>query len=1075
MADKDPPVRQSIFKRHSSLLATGILIFSFSRDAGTSELAYPSVATDGAPASGSANTANNGNLSGGTQPRLSLDLRGAIKPLIAAPVIELKTSPLEPDPDFAEPIQTAIPVSPEASLAEPAPSAIPAMPASQLDQKEPTHAETRSLGDMVGEGRKTFDNAKTPKTDVDAEISGVAPKEKRSSNAVRNAVILGGGPAGLVSALTLLKNGARVTIVEQRDAYTRPINFALRQDLLDEIAYLAPDLLKPLFKKMGPVESIELTDMRTGEVVLVPPTVPKSPDGAMGRFNPSAMLDSSHAALIRASDLEQILHGHLQKIMREDLARGLTPRVRILENAQAGITETRPGKYSVLVQEVSSRKGKSGRSERVPVGSPKELPSADLIIVAEGSNSGARQALGIRTRPTSPKTRFIAASIDYSVGGRIRSRYSEIADPRSGEIFGLRRTVMGNSVTGKSWVLVEVPPFLALETPKQVQDYFTSQIDGVLQMTKEQAARQRFESDPVQFELQQQIAERATAGDNVVLIGDAVGTAHFSPGAGMMTATVPHQQVLERLLHQLASSSSSHRRAELLNYQLGVRQATLQWTRVGLRYFGRKTSAEEAEARFGELMEDLSGKEPSLLTTLVDSGLLEQTIEEEMSERVGRASSVRTLPRPKPVPFLGEARDLRELDGQMAALIGGSLWERLKTASNRFMDAIDRIGNELRVPPEGIHPIFALAAKPLLQAAQGKPVAKSSRETADRGLAEEVARAPQASLATIEVFLNQNHIHSRLAPRARKALERRLGPMPPVLANLVGALPPSEKLWGERIKDDRRLSALTRALSATGLLRLQALLARRGFIDHRLTFFSWRPDPAFARTFPKTTADMMSRDARQELLEEGLRNDAVYQEAAHEKQALISLAVEAMIGSPEKGDLALFIAGFPSGDRRMQAARLVDWALLQDQKLRFLKSESQAQRHPEEAGEDRTIERTFLDHLRARRAGDLETDLRLNYDPDVVFTSNQGNFFGHQGVRDSAAVLNRLVPGRDWTMNRLSFIPTAGPREGYAIEIWSTESPGVLVTAVDNFYIKNGRILMQSAYYLDPREGLSRH
>jgi hypothetical protein len=50
------------------------------------------------------------------------------------------------------------------------------------------------------------------------------------------------------------------------------------------------------------------------------------------------------------------------------------------------------------------------------------------------------------------------------------------------------------------------------------------------------------------------------------------------------------------------------------------------------------------------------------------------------------------------------------------------------------------------------------------------------------------------------------------------------------------------------------------------------------------------------------------------------------------------------------------------------------------------------------------------DHLRRRRDGDLDGDLRHNYHPEVRLLSAEGIHYGHAGVRTLAGILRTYLP-----------------------------------------------------------------
>ena len=110
---------------------------------------------------------------------------------------------------------------------------------------------------------------------------------------------------------------------------------------------------------------------------------------------------------------------------------------------------------------------------------------------------------------------------------------------------------------------------------------------------------------------------------------------------------------------------------------------------------------------------------------------------------------------------------------------------------------------------------------------------------------------------------------------------------------------------------------------------------------------------------------------------------------------------------------------------------------------------------------NRTTAEVFMDHLQCRLEGDIEKDIRRNYSPDVEFVTNYGNFKGHDGVRQSAAILAKLVPSREYRMDTLLF------RGDVAFEEWSVKADTFEVNnGIDAFVIKNGKITVQTIHYV---------
>lgn len=431
------------------------------------------------------------------------------------------------------------------------------------------------------------------------------------------------------------------------------------------------------------------------------------------------------------------------------------------------------------------------------------------------------------------------------------------------------------------------------------------------------------------------------------------------------------------------------------------------------------------------------------LASLRASGKLGAEMQLELRQKIVGEGSVDTRDQSRTVPMIRSHADLKTIDQEMSQKLGPA-WSQLKDVADKWASRLDDVANAARLPPEGIHPDYALAGRPLLKAAQGVKVSPADLKRADTELAALIGSSNKAAAATAEVWLRQFGVGPKQAPQAFQALQSKLGALPAEVKQLI-----ADAKTGKA--SDAALAGALSKLAPQDLLRAQHELSLSGLVSDRLTFYGANATPQFASKYPLATAALLGRDVRQELLAPFLDKDPQYQSLKADRERQLAAT------------------GMPRQE--------LEWALLQDQKLRFLETENKEGIADPAGGSlaSRDIEKTFFDHLRARREGDLEKDLRLNYDPDIVFTSNQGNFFGHDGVRNSAANLAKLVPGREWVMNRLSFSPGKSPTEGYATEVWSAELEGRLVTAVDNFFIKDGKIVMQSAYYTEVRRDLERN
>lgn len=113
----------------------------------------------------------------------------------------------------------------------------------------------------------------------------------------------------------------------------------------------------------------------------------------------------------------------------------------------------------------------------------------------------------------------------------------------------------------------------------------------------------------------------------------------------------------------------------------------------------------------------------------------------------------------------------------------------------------------------------------------------------------------------------------------------------------------------------------------------------------------------------------------------------------------------------------------------------------------------------------RTPREVFDSHLALRRAHRLEEDITTNYAPDVVLLTLTGVFRGHDGLRASAAELQRYFPDGAYEYDvRLV--------EGdVAFLSWKgRSSAGHVRDGADTFVIRNGKIAIQTIHYTVERE-----
>jgi hypothetical protein len=113
----------------------------------------------------------------------------------------------------------------------------------------------------------------------------------------------------------------------------------------------------------------------------------------------------------------------------------------------------------------------------------------------------------------------------------------------------------------------------------------------------------------------------------------------------------------------------------------------------------------------------------------------------------------------------------------------------------------------------------------------------------------------------------------------------------------------------------------------------------------------------------------------------------------------------------------------------------------------------------------RSANAVFENHLQLRQRGDTEQDIKQNFSPDVVLLSAFGVFRGHDGVRQSAALLSQQLGPSQYTFvkklvaDRFAFLSWTAHGERASID-----------DGADSFAIEDGLIVAQTIFYqLQPR------
>ncbi len=414
------------------------------------------------------------------------------------------------------------------------------------------------------------------------------------------------------------------------------------------------------------------------------------------------------------------------------------------------------------------------------------------------------------------------------------------------------------------------------------------------------------------------------------------------------------------------------------------------------------------------------------------------------------------------VPVL-RGRDLTTLQRVLEQELGKELWSRLRRTDQKLGALVSRASDELGVPPEGLHARYVEAAKDLIFSQLRTDVPhRIVAGVGDAKLRGALVTAEPAVLATAERFLQDMRVPRSAAPQTYALLDQQLPSLDPQVAQLANKLhelssqtSPESRLQAAQV--EQSLSKLVLAAPTLGLLRLTRAIADAGLVRTDRGYYQPIATPE-ANAFPKLMAALNQRYLRGEVLTERLQLSPEYHALAAARTELMGRAA-ARLQRSTAGQLKGLLGSLAPA----QATAILEWALQENQKQENGRLEASASSRLSSGADitKRDAREVFFDHLKLRREGKVEEDLRRNYAPDLLLASNQGVYLGREAIQASAAELKRILPADDWSMQRLYFGKDA------AFETWSVAVDGRLVTGFDSFFIKDGQIQSKVIYYAD--------
>lgn len=392
----------------------------------------------------------------------------------------------------------------------------------------------------------------------------IVPREA-AAGPIKDAVIVGGGPAGLASAIKLAEKGIKVTVIEARAKgesentpdHARPHHINLRYDAIEALHELG--VADDLMQSTGLLDQEEILESRAGasEPILVDQRLPLygPKEQQRKRRSPHKWLKDLSASQVRISDVEKALLARAQEL-GVDIRAGYTAELARPANSDD---------YSVAIRGV--KRSADGGFEAT--GEAENLGQPGLVVVADGAGSRTREQLGVTVLEESHPTYYLGGHVNADIGAVTRKQ-RHLEELPNGTEFVRHLMATGHSKYPSSWVSVEVTAKEAREMSRQERvDKFREAAQEVIQ-SEIKPEDITWGAGQITV-VQNRRAEKASVGNNVVLLGDAVGTGSVWVGGGLNLALTTHLDALSQAVDRI--NSGTRPRASALNTYNG----TVQW------------------------------------------------------------------------------------------------------------------------------------------------------------------------------------------------------------------------------------------------------------------------------------------------------------------------------------------------------------------------------------------------------------------------------------------------------------------------------------------------------------------
>lgn len=372
------------------------------------------------------------------------------------------------------------------------------------------------------------------------------PTGENTRRVIENALVIGGGPAGLAAAIKLAERGMQVVILEMRSPnYSRPHHLNAREDTLHSL------------RDLGVYEQVRQASGWEEHPVCESKWQP---------LHGQADLTLSEASVgqVRISDVERAL-----------FEKSKSMGVLFLEGQTAELQAQPDGLFSVNSQPVSG-------------GPAESMGTPDLVVVADGANSPTRRALGIEFLEESSPRYYLGALIDKPIGPDFR----KVGVHDGNQLLHMMAT--GHSKYPSTWISVEGDASLQTMSAQE-RDLYLADRGSVLM-------NQRLTPEDIGWGagqmtiVQNRRAEECTAGGNVVLIGDALRTGSVWVSGGLNLALTTDVYNLEQAVDNINIRGLTREQA-LADYDIRSTLATKAWHVAG---------SDELEGRVKQLEDNVS-------------------------------------------------------------------------------------------------------------------------------------------------------------------------------------------------------------------------------------------------------------------------------------------------------------------------------------------------------------------------------------------------------------------------------------------------------------------------------------